>query len=971
METEGDFATASSMSARGAVRGGGSAGRRPRLGLRSAAAVVLLYLWLSISTATSVNAVDGPASPVDGPASAADEAFFESKIRPVLVEHCYECHATGAEVQGGLLVDSRTALRAGGDSGPAIVPHDPEASLLIAALRYSEFEMPPRGPLPEAVIADFEHWIESGAPDPRDEDTVAVSAEGDANAVREHWAFKPLPETPMPPSVHSDWAYGAIDQFIYQRLDESGSLPAADADPRTLLRRLYFDLTGLPPTRDRLQAFLRDPSPEAFANEVERLLESPRFGERWAQHWLDLARYSESTGGGRSALYGSAWRYRDYVIDAFNNDVPYDQFIVQQIAGDLLPYETATEGTENLVATAFLMLGPHNYENQDKAQLRMDVVDEQVDVLGRVFLGMTVGCARCHDHKFDPIPTKDYYALAGIFRSTEMLVDGNVSSWTQRDVPVPPSELQALNAHRAAVADLQQQLTDRRAELQEAQQRLPSQTIDDDQAELTGSWTNSSSVKGFVGKGYIHTTDADAFARYRFSVPQPGRYEIRLSYTQGENRSSAARVILQHADEESTHSINQRQQAPIDGRWISIGQRHLEGATTVEIHGPGSGGHVIADAVQLVWLGPNAEAAEGDGAELAEVHARIRRLNESIEAMQAELEQLEQSAPPPPERVMAVKEAKDAGDCHLCIRGNVHNLGPTVPRGVLSAVSDDPQLQIAAGESGRLELAQWIASSENPLTARVMVNRVWHHLLGTGIVRTVDNFGTRGEQPSHPELLDYLAVRFVQQGWSIKSVIRDIVHSRTYQLSSRRQSSAASSDPENRLFSRQNRRRRDAEALRDAILSLSGRLDFTAGGNTVRPGTQSEYGYTFDSHRRGVYLPVFRNRLPDMFAVFDFADPNISVGQRNVSTLSTQALYLMNSPLMMQHAEAAAERLLADPAKSPQQRIDHLYEEAFGRLPTAEERRIAGEFIDETSDVEDWARLCQAAMASIDFLYVR
>ena len=403
------------------------------------------------------------AAPVSAQApSAAGMDFFEKKIRPVLVEHCYACHSVNSKKsKGGLSLDTRAGLLHGGDSGPALLPGMPDKSRLIKAVRYADpdLQMPPKGKLPAAVIADLEKWVAMGAPDPRTTDIAkSVPKEWDLAKNRDFWCFQPPRQRPPPPVQADSWPRGAIDRFILARLEKNGLKPAADADPATLIRRASFALTGLPPTLEQAERFLRDASPAAFARVVDDLLASPHFGERWGRHWLDVARFAESSGGGRSLLFNHAWRYRDYVIKSFNADKPYHRFVTEQIAGDLLPFATAAERTDNLVATNYLLLGPINYEEQDKPVLEMDVIDEQLDSLGNAFLGLTLGCARCHDHKFDPIPTGDYYALAGILKSTQALKHANVSQWTELPLPMSPAEALAVKKHETAVASLKEEI---------------------------------------------------------------------------------------------------------------------------------------------------------------------------------------------------------------------------------------------------------------------------------------------------------------------------------------------------------------------------------------------------------------------------------------------------------------------------------------------------------------------------------
>jgi cytochrome c553 len=918
--------------------------------------------------------------------------FFEKKVRPVLAEHCLKCHSVeGKKQRGGLALDSRAGLLKGGDSGPALVAGKPNDSLLVKAVRYSgELRMPPKGKLPETVIADLEQWVALGAPDPRDGSNPVIAKKGiNIEEGRQFWAFQPPRRQALPAVKDAAWPRTDVDRFLRARLEARGLNPAGDADPRVLVRRLYFDLIGLPPTPEAVDAFVQsathDPQ-SAIERVVDRLLASPHFGERWGRYWLDLARYAESSGGGRSLLFKDAWRYRDYVIDAFNRDKPYNRFLVEQLAGDLLPYATPEERAQQLLATAFLVLGPTNYERQDKDILETDVIDEQLDTIGRTVLGMTIGCARCHDHKFDPIPQKDYYALAGILRSTQTLIHDNVSRWVEQPLPMSPEEEAAWKKHEAATAALKEKIRiAKEAEKKSgksaaargvvAVKDLPGLVLDDQQAKKVGAWTLSKYSGSYIGDGYLHdgnTGKGEKTLTFVPDFPQAGRYEVRLAYTAGTNRATKVPVHILHLDGEFTGHVNMQQAPPIDGRFVSLGTFRFDtsGQWYVIISNEGTTGHVIVDAVQFLpeemVRALKAEAKASPGKNVPAPAPDSKKLEE-------ELKKLSDSAPRP--MAMCVTEAAKIGDFYVCIRGNLHNRGEPVPRGFLQVLRPAHLREpaIPANESGRRQLAAWLAGADNPLTARVMVNRLWHHLFGAGIVRTVDTFGTTGEWPSHPELLDHLAIQFVQEGWSIKKLIRSLVLSRAYQLSAAASPEARAADAENRLFGRRSRRRLDAEVIRDAILAVSGRLDRTVGGPTWKPNTISEYGYVFDDTRRSVYTPVFRNRLVELFEVFDFADPNLVIGRRNISTVATQALYMLNSPFVMEQARHAARRALAGPERDDAARLERAYREALGRRPTAREKELALGFVcgkEGEARKKAWERVYQALFACIDFRYV-
>lgn len=930
----------------------------------------------------------------------ADLDFFEKRIRPVLVEHCFECHHPGKKVKGGLRLDSRDGWSTGGDSGPAIEPGKPDDSLLLELIRYeSTPKMPPKGKLPDEVIADFEKWIKSGAADPRTAKAAQKTAAIDIEAGRKHWAYQ-LPKVhPSPVVKDAAWPKSEIDRFILAALEAKGLPPSPEADRATLCRRLHYDLIGLPPTPEEIDVFVKDESPDAYEKLVDRLLASPHFGERWGRHWLDVARFAESMTL-RGFIFKEAWRYRDYVIDTFSQDRPFNRFIVEQIAGDLLPGDSLEDKRRHLIATTFLVLGNTNLEEQDKVQLRMDVVDEQLEAIGKGFLAQTIGCARCHDHKFDPIPTKDYYALAGIFRNTKTLEHSNVSNWLELPLPVPEEQEVVFKQHEkklAALTDRIKQEKELLAKLTKATtpagpaiiaaKDLPGIVVDDSQAKKVGEWKDSKFSGRYIGDGYTHDLDkakGEKTLTFLPELPQAGKYEVRLAYTPGDNRASKVPVTVFSADGEKTIHVDEKVAPPIDGRFISLGQYRFElnGQGFVIVSNEDTTGHVIADAVQFIPAeqiqdqpaAKDAQSKDKETKKEAPADEKTRGMDE-LKRLEAELKNLTESGPKRP-LTMSVREESEIADTQVHVRGSVHNLGPAAPRGFLQVATYGSPIALPEKQSGRRELGEWIARSDNPLTARVIVNRVWHWLFGTGLVRTTDNFGTTGELPSHPELLDTLAVHFMDEGWKLKPLIRQIVLSRTYRQSSTLQPKAAAVDPENRLFGRMNRRRMEAEALRDTLLSVSGRLDLTAGDSEIRKGTTADYGYVHDSLRRSVYLPVFRNALPELFDVFDFADPSTTTGRRNVSTVAPQALFFMNNSFVLDQARSSAKRVLAETHPDDVARLTRAYRFSLGRSPSVRESEIAFEFLktsnrnEPTANESAWTQLFQALFASLDFRYV-
>ena len=793
----------------------------PIVSMRETGVILRLVLWAFFCLALGTRSVQ------------ADD-FFTAKVEPILRQRCYECHSHTGKINGGLALDSRSGWQTGGDSGPAIVPGAVEKSRLIEAVRYGnpDLEMPPKAKLPANEIALLEEWVKRGAPDPR-EAVKAVTKQGiDVEAGRRHWAFQPVRETAPPVVRDSAWPRNEVDAFILAALEAKGLAPAPPASRSVLIRRLSFDLTGLPPTPEEVEAFCQDAVAGAVESLVDRLLDSPRFGERWGRHWLDVARYSDSIGGGMNYVLDDAWRYRDYVVSSFNADKPYDRFVMEQIAGDLLPAKDEAQRVEQLIATGFLMFGVNELGEYDRKKLRMDIVDEQLDTLGKTFLGLTLGCARCHDHKFDPVPTRDYYAVAGILRSTNPF----------------------------------------------------------DEKKSTGLFA---SLK-------------------RLPLPQ----------------DSATATAIVHATEK-----------------LSALKKEL---------------------TETQAVAKTAADAEKDAAE-----SRVKALRDQVKSQQSMIDRLTPMA-------LAVGDEPEPGNTPVLIRGDVHNRGETVPRGYLTAVRLDHAPPVPPRQSGRLELAQWLTHRDHPLLARVMVNRAWHWLMGAGLVRTVDNFGIRGEAPSHPALLDSLSRRFVDRGWSVKALVREIVLSRTYQQSGWPAAAAVQADPDNRLYGRHDRRRLEAEEIHDALLAVSGTLNETLGGNTNtrtgRLGTEGEDAMLeYDPRRRrGLYQPIYRGGLaPDLFRVFDFPDAGLVAGNRNVTTVAPQALFLLNSPVMLDHARFTAGRLLAESADDPE-RIRLLYLRLFARSPTESEQDRALAFLAGTAGSRDaaWAALCQSLMISTSFLFV-
>ncbi len=820
-----------------------------------------------------------------GPAWAAEAItpaaldFFEKKIRPVLVANCYQCHSASAkEVKGNLRLDTKAGIRKGGDLGPAIVVGKPDESPLIQALKHADgLEMPPKQKLSDEIIADFVKWVTFGAPDPREGNASTVGKKISFADARKFWSLQPPKNIAPPVASNSKWARTDLDKYVIAGLEKHRLTPVADADRQTLIRRLYFDLIGLPPAPEEIDAFVLDPSPKAVETLVDRLLASPQFGERWGRHWLDVARFGESSGKERNIPYNYAWRYRDYVFDAFAKDKPYDQFIREQIAGDLLPAKNAEEKNEHITATGFLALSPRSLNERNAEQFAMDIADEQIDVTTRAVMGISVACARCHDHKFDPIQQQDYYALAGIFRSTEVFAGvkrGNNKTGYEGDY------VSLVNTSKAGGSE-------------------------QDRREL---------------------------ARIDREIAQ-------------------AKVDLARAKRDADNSP-----APILGK-------------------PNK---------------PNKPAKENPKRKKADTASPFRQEERRLAQLMDERDALEKKMSPPGELAMGVREAAKLMDCKINIRGEVNDLGDEVDRGFVRVLQFAGAPIVDKSQSGRLQMAAWLTNRNNPLTARVMVNRVWFHLFGRGLVETVDNFGAMGEMPSHPELLDHLAIRFMDQKWSTKQLIREIVLSRTYQLSSAHHTANYESDPENKYLWRMSRRRLEAEAIRDAVLATSGRLNLERPVGSPIMKLNGELGRQVrgdellrENNHRSAYLPLARGYVPEFLNVFDMADPELVTGQRDVTTVATQALYMMNSPVVHDLADSAAKRILGEVRlKDDAMRIDYAFRLLVGRPATSDQIGDVQQFLKqyEASQPPDmkadsrrqqaWATFCHTLYASAEFRYV-
>ena len=831
---------------------------------------------------------------------AADTAFFDSKVLPILQQRCFECHSHGTKIKGGLALDSRSGWVEGGDNGPAIQPGEVETSLLVKAVRYidAEFEMPPKAKLPAAEIAILEEWVKLGAPDPRATGTGKVKKGIDLAEGRKFWAFQPVRD-PSPPRIEdTSWPLDPLDHFIRAKQEQEGISPVADADRYTWLRRVSLDLTGLPPTETEVLAFAQDSSPQAFEVVVDRLLASKAYGERWARHWLDLTGYADMIGTSNNVFAEHAWRYRDYLIDSFNADKPFDEFVREQIAGDLMPAESTEDHAENIVATGFLMVGDIEIVNPDKARMEADHIDTQVNRIGQTFMGMTLGCVRCHDHKFDPIGVEDYYGIAGMLHSSpssHKMPDMGV--WSTLNSTVLPETAAQLAARKKLEAENEQRIAGLKAE---------EKNLSDEKAALTKQLA-------VLGKT---------------AAPVPP-----VAAT-----DNAEREVAPSPEDKAT-----------DDKDALVKRRD-------------------------------------------ELDARIKKLGETIK----HAEFFRDKTP----RAFAMSDGAETADMPVHVRGNPYTTGSVVPRGTVRVASWEPFPAIPAGQSGRLQLAEWLADKRHPLTARVTVNRIWQKLFATGIVPSVDYFGLRGEVPTDPELLDHLATRFMQGGWSQKTFLRSLVLSRTYRLGSGNEATAMKLDPENKLYWRMNRQRLDAEALRDSMLAASGELIRDGGGPALvleepeNCGSLSLKGVNPPnySHRkprpsqefeRTLYLPVLRNGTtpPDRLRTFfDFVNPAEIAGQRSQTIVPTQTLFLLNNDLIRKRAHVLAEKLIAEEPDEVA-RLESLWLRVLNRPLTSAEREEALAFLGSVEPLIKtvkgrpalesikWRELCHSLLASNEFVF--
>ena len=1099
--------------------------------------------------------------------SAEDIAFFETKVRPVLVTHCQDCHS-GEEPESRFSVEFREAFLTGGEFGPAAKPGKPTESLLISAIKHDEFlKMPPKEKLTSAQVVDLTRWVEMGLPWPEEKSGITANIGQSSDALtakfteeqKAYWAFQPPKRSSLPAVNNNNWPQTPIDYFILAKLEAANLIPATQSNKRTLIRRATFDLTGLPPTPEEISTFVSDDSPDAYSNLIDRLLGSPRYGERWGRHWLDVARYADSNGLDENLSYEFAYQYRDYVIRAMNLDKPYGEFVKEQIAGDLMPQLSDKLAAEDRRrATGFLAIGPKMLAEDDPVKMQMDIIDEQVNTLGQAFMGLTLGCARCHDHKFDPIPTADYYSLAGIFKSTKSMENYNVvADWYEHPLlsPTASAKLKQLTDEISAARAEQNKLNRSVVEIveNELQHRadrylLAARAVgsldeaitaggitvhkkQDEPFTVTNGYlaveaeaahrTTLSILSASYGKeiGIVGSGGDGGYAEFDILVNTPGTYTLEIRYAALDSRSIGVKLddqmiadnilgkvtgswfpdtqtwvaevefeltqgqhvlkldspkVYPHIDKLALvlqpeadiwpfdtpappslttagreHDINptflsswlwylgsltaaKLQTHPFLETWLALvaiedadfatkAKPKLEELQTEE--GLGSKAPPVLKALfakappssiedvailyrRLIVDSHHANKNLGDDAKVIykEVFDEISKGEfptstpnpipataypedqmEQRQAIAKTINELE-SQKPVFEIAMGVTEGTPE-DIKIHLRGSHITLGRTVPRQMLQIIEGSEQEPITGTQSGRLELANWLAQPQHPLVNRVMANRVWRWHFGTGIVSSVDNFGTLGEPPTHPELLDYLALELTENGGSLKQLHRQIMLSATYQMSTTYSEQGNTTDPENKLLWRFNRRRLTGEEIRDSVLALGPGLDTKMGGTLLKvknrayvTGSNTNITDEFDNYRRSVYLPVVRSSVYEVLQALDFPDPAVSNGDRNTTTVAPQALFMMNSSLVDASTLALASSLIASNSSD---RIERAYSVIMGRTPNEQEivdaqaytQQVTGAASSAGIAIEDaelaaWQSFCRVLLSTNEFFYV-
>ena len=1078
---------------------------------------LILTVYFSV---TFAQAQDGP-------------EFFEKNIRPLFARQCMACHSATAGM-GGLKLDTRENLLKGGKRGPAVTPGKSDESILLRAVSHSaDLKMPPSGKLKDSEIALLRQWVGMDAP------WGAEKSAQSASSQKKFWAFVPPKEPAMPTIKNQAWVNSPIDAFVLAGLEVKGLAPAPPADKRTLIRRATFDLTGLPPSPEEVQAFLKDGEPGAFARVVDRLLASPHYGERWGRHWLDVARYADSNGLDENLVYRNAFRYRDYVIAAFNKDKPYDLFVKEQLAGDLLPASDEATQFERWTATGFLSLGAKMLAEDDPLKMEMDIVDEQLDTTARAFMGMTVGCARCHDHKFDPIPTADYYSLAGIFKSSKTMENFKVVAKWHEYVLANEQERNRLKEHLEKVDAKTKEISrvsgfENTKLVKEARTKSGAYLVaaDDvlrfEKTHLSPAAAGSGITRAAesfdrgnaprkLEKGKSNApskTKGPYFAEFDVTMAQAGDYQLDM--LEEESGSGTVDVYVHGTlEKRGNPPVTNREASPDAGGWSVTGVFPLvAGKNTIRLEHKNR--FPYFESLQLTPLAKGVEAPRSpeqvarkygvnpsylrqwveemrrnkgaphsvmfamlaysaktplDGwlspakqrfadfhpksrTELAERYQQLfdeanaawqeeltARKNQPKEkaarnaikpeeglkdpiieafrevsygkagpfrtpvdaneyypaAVQEQITQLEkekkslEDATPDPPKAMGVREGEQIADIPIHLRGSHWTLAKeATPRHFLTMIAGGSQSTIPSTHSGRLELAEWLASTGHPLTSRVMANRIWRWHFGKGIVPSTDNFGRLGEMPTNQPLLDYLALRFTEANWSVKEMHRLIMMSNTYRMSSNYNEKAVEIDPENTLLWRSSRRRLESEEIRDAVTAVTGEINLDMGGTLMDykdrqyvANTSKRGSNDYDNPRRAVYIPVVRSSLYEMFQAFDLPDPTTPNGDRAATVIAPQALFMMNSTLVLKSTHAMAGRLLDRKDLDDPARIRDAYERALARPPAPRDIDRALTFIAQVEKAMEpqekdeakrhlaaWQSFCKALLASNEFIYL-
>jgi len=908
--------------------------------------------------------------------------LFEKNARPLFASNCQACHNAKLK-SGGLDLSSTTAIQEAASMGIFGKDSEPEKSILLQALSYeSNIKMPPQGKLPPEKIAALREWLAAGHPIPAATVSAGDSLAGTGvrpvalrgvitDADKNFWAFKPISKAEPPTPKQKGWASNPIDQFILANLEKNGLKPAAPAGKTTLLRRATFDLTGLPPTEKEMDDFLADRSPNAFEKVVDRLLASPRYGEQWGRHWLDVMRYADSTGSDEDHRYPHAWRFRDYVVQAFNDDMPYNQFVREQLAGDILAADANSGvGYRGIVATGFLALGKKALAQKDLPLKRYDVVDDQIEVTAKAFLGLTVNCARCHDHKFDPIATKDYYQFAAIFASTLSYSNGETGDPVQTPL-APAGEFEAFkkqwstynNVEKkvSAILDFDRDFRKNRdaGEKEIAKSMLAAYRV----------YAQRESAAAVAAEMKLDEHQLTRWVDYLIDQQRPELARWRAATDANRNDIAA------QYQEEFRRSAYQYDQ---DLSWWKQAQNNFPNAGKVSVP------HHTTTAEKdpffvAVWQenGPLHRTREEQLATLSPEKLK------DLQALLAQAAELEKNLPTKEVPMASAVKEGPTMEQKVFVRGDYHNLGDPVERTVPAILRLNAPAPEVKTKSGRLELADWLVDARNPLPSRVMANSIWQGHFGEGLVRTPDNFGRLGDRPSNPELLDYLAKSFMEGGWSIKKLHRTIMLSKAYQMSAAFDEATKAKDPENRLISHFPRQRLSIEEIRDAYLSLGGDLDLTMGG-TLDPGVGTDGETSANrismnpekTNRRSIYLPLRRSNLPTLYTLFDFGDATTPDGKRSSTTVSTQALFVMNSPLVIREAQSLAEKVLKQ-EKVDQRRVEEIYVRVLNRRPDANEVDQGLSYLaglrrrwNQIDDERAWTSLTHALMASNEFMFV-